>query len=132
MDCLQRSISSLTQLLREFASNSATSALPFLRSADVQPAPRPLPLTFTIRSSLRVFRSLCPTANINPTPFPHSRKSPHVCFLVSQKFQANLIPIQPAPSQFSGHSFRIRAATSAAAQGLSSASLQQFSRCSSS
>ncbi|KAK5611396.1 hypothetical protein CRENBAI_017404 [Crenichthys baileyi] len=48
MDSHQRSISSFTQLLREFASNSATSALPLLRSADVQPAPRPLPLTFTL------------------------------------------------------------------------------------
>ncbi|KAK5606486.1 hypothetical protein CRENBAI_020092 [Crenichthys baileyi] len=48
MDSLQHPISSLTWLLRELASNSATSALPLLRSADVQPALRPLPLTFTI------------------------------------------------------------------------------------
>ncbi|KAK5611283.1 hypothetical protein CRENBAI_019262 [Crenichthys baileyi] len=44
MDSLQRSISSLTQLLWEFSSNSATLALPLLRSAD----PRPLPLKFTL------------------------------------------------------------------------------------
>ncbi|KAK5622484.1 hypothetical protein CRENBAI_002901 [Crenichthys baileyi] len=47
MDSLQRFVSSLTQLL-EFASNSATSALPLLRSADVQPAPRPFLLTFIL------------------------------------------------------------------------------------
>ncbi|KAK5600280.1 hypothetical protein CRENBAI_002639 [Crenichthys baileyi] len=41
MDYLQRPISSLTQLLSEFASNSATSALPLLSSADFQPALRP-------------------------------------------------------------------------------------------
>ncbi|MEQ2302792.1 hypothetical protein AMECASPLE_010333 [Ameca splendens] len=35
MDSLQRSISSLTQLLRLFDSNSATSALPLLCSPDV-------------------------------------------------------------------------------------------------
>ncbi|MEQ2242018.1 hypothetical protein ILYODFUR_031395, partial [Ilyodon furcidens] len=48
MDSLQRSVSSITQFLQEFASNSATSALPRLRSADAQPAPWLLPLTFPI------------------------------------------------------------------------------------
>ncbi|KAK5622579.1 hypothetical protein CRENBAI_001230 [Crenichthys baileyi] len=49
-----RSKSSLTQLLREFASNSATSGLPLLRSADTQPAPWPLPLTFTLSTPILV------------------------------------------------------------------------------
>ncbi|KAK5617993.1 hypothetical protein CRENBAI_023625, partial [Crenichthys baileyi] len=43
-----------SQLLRELASNSATSAHPLLSSADVQPAPRPLPLTFTIATPVLV------------------------------------------------------------------------------
>ncbi|MEQ2305315.1 hypothetical protein AMECASPLE_036486 [Ameca splendens] len=54
MDSLQRSKSSLTQLLREFPSNSATSALPLLRSADTQPAPWPLPLIFTLTTLVLV------------------------------------------------------------------------------
>ncbi|MED6286966.1 hypothetical protein CHARACLAT_011570 [Characodon lateralis] len=45
---LVHGFSSLTQLLWEFASNFATSALPLLCSADAQPAPWPLPLTFTL------------------------------------------------------------------------------------
>ncbi|MED6233766.1 hypothetical protein ATANTOWER_016333 [Ataeniobius toweri] len=48
MDSLQCFISSFTQLLREFASNSTTSALPHLRFTDVQPTPQLLPLTFII------------------------------------------------------------------------------------
>ncbi|KAK5608745.1 hypothetical protein CRENBAI_020959 [Crenichthys baileyi] len=47
MNSLQRSLSSVTQLLREFASNSATSALPLIRTVDTQPAVWPLLLTFT-------------------------------------------------------------------------------------
>ncbi|KAK5606345.1 hypothetical protein CRENBAI_022875 [Crenichthys baileyi] len=49
MDSFQRSKSSLTQLLRELATNSATSALPLLRSADAQ-----LPLTFTLTALVLV------------------------------------------------------------------------------
>ncbi|KAK5600732.1 hypothetical protein CRENBAI_011258 [Crenichthys baileyi] len=44
----QAATSFSTPLLQEFASNSATSAFPLLRSANVQPVPWPLPLTFTI------------------------------------------------------------------------------------
>ncbi|KAK5607646.1 hypothetical protein CRENBAI_008455 [Crenichthys baileyi] len=43
IDSLLRLKSSITQLLWEFASNSDMSALPLLRSADLQPAPWPLP-----------------------------------------------------------------------------------------
>ncbi|KAK5611974.1 hypothetical protein CRENBAI_004355 [Crenichthys baileyi] len=53
MDSLQSFISSFTQLLLEFASNSATSALPLLRSANVQHAPWLLPLTFTSAMLIR-------------------------------------------------------------------------------
>ncbi|MEQ2209838.1 hypothetical protein XENOCAPTIV_004659 [Xenoophorus captivus] len=48
LNSFQSFISSFTQLLQEFTSNSATSEYPLLRSANVQPAAWPLPLTFTI------------------------------------------------------------------------------------
>ncbi|MEQ2231101.1 hypothetical protein ILYODFUR_035955 [Ilyodon furcidens] len=75
-----------------------------------------------------MFKFILKRHKLGPTNMPllSSRKSPYVRFLVSQIFQANLSPMQPAPSQFSGHSFRIGAATTGAVQGLSSASLQQL------